>query len=177
MRLFASMCPCPQVGFLLHWESLLSTHGDELGMLDDFIVAVRDINNLKFRVRRGGGGSGASDKLLCPHSCLWQRPTRTTPWSRGRATLWWWRCLCRRHSSVSCPRRCRVGRRSACVPCSSPRESTSSSPWQTREAPPFFSLSLPSSLSLPTLPLSPSSTAGLVTTLCKTRSTHAVCSS
>ena len=38
------------MGFLLHWESLLSTHGDELGMLEDFIVAVRDINQLTFKV-------------------------------------------------------------------------------------------------------------------------------
>ena len=39
-----------QVGFLLHWESLLSTHGDEQGMLEDFIVAIADINQLTFKV-------------------------------------------------------------------------------------------------------------------------------
>jgi len=39
-----------EVGFLMHWESLLSTLGDELGMLEDFIVAIHDINNVKFKV-------------------------------------------------------------------------------------------------------------------------------
>ena len=39
-----------QVGFLLHWESLLSTHGDEQGMLEDFIVAIADLNHLTFKV-------------------------------------------------------------------------------------------------------------------------------
>ncbi|CAI8032215.1 Type II inositol 3,4-bisphosphate 4-phosphatase [Geodia barretti] len=39
-----------KVGFLLHWESLLSTHGDEQGMLEDFIVAIADINQLTFKV-------------------------------------------------------------------------------------------------------------------------------
>ena len=39
-----------EVGFLAHWESLLSTHGDEIGMLEDFIVAIHDLNNLKFKV-------------------------------------------------------------------------------------------------------------------------------
>ena len=39
-----------ELGFLIHWESLLSTHGDEIGMLEDFIVAVHDLNTLKFRV-------------------------------------------------------------------------------------------------------------------------------
>ena len=46
---YAMMCAL-QVGFLLHWESLLSTHGDEQGMLEDFIVAVGDINQLTFKV-------------------------------------------------------------------------------------------------------------------------------
>ena len=39
-----------EVGFLVHWESLLSTHGDEIGMLEDFIVAIHDLNNMKFKV-------------------------------------------------------------------------------------------------------------------------------
>ena len=39
-----------EIGFLVHWESLLSTHGDENGMLEDFIVAIHDINTLKFKV-------------------------------------------------------------------------------------------------------------------------------
>ena len=46
---YVMMCGL-QVGFLLHWESLLSTHGDEQGMLEDFIVAVGDINQLTFKV-------------------------------------------------------------------------------------------------------------------------------
>ncbi len=39
-----------EIGFLVHWESLLSTHSDETGMLEDFIVAIHDINTLKFKV-------------------------------------------------------------------------------------------------------------------------------
>ena len=39
-----------ELGFLIHWESLLSTHGDENGMLEDFIVAIYDLNQLKFKV-------------------------------------------------------------------------------------------------------------------------------
>ena len=41
-----------ELGFLIHWESLLSTHGDEMGMLEDFIVAIHDLNQLKFKVSR-----------------------------------------------------------------------------------------------------------------------------
>ncbi|XP_065838124.1 inositol polyphosphate-4-phosphatase type I A-like isoform X2 [Oscarella lobularis] len=33
-----------QIGFLAHWESLLSTHGDEMGMLEDFCVAIEELN-------------------------------------------------------------------------------------------------------------------------------------
>ena len=49
-----------EVGFLVHWESLLSTIGDEAGMLEDFIVAIHDANNLLFKVggREGGGKGG-----------------------------------------------------------------------------------------------------------------------
>lgn len=39
-----------EVGFLVHWESLLSTIGDETGMLDDFFIAIHDANNLLFKV-------------------------------------------------------------------------------------------------------------------------------
>lgn len=39
-----------EVGFLVHWESLLSTLGDEAGMLEDFIIAIHDANNLLFKV-------------------------------------------------------------------------------------------------------------------------------
>ena len=60
-----------EVGFLVHWESLLSTIGDEAGMLDDFMTAIYDANNMHFQVRKkechnskdgrgedGGGGRG-----------------------------------------------------------------------------------------------------------------------
>ena len=40
-----------EIGFLIHWESLLSTQGDEMGMLEDFITAIHDLNSLKFKVR------------------------------------------------------------------------------------------------------------------------------
>ena len=39
-----------EVGFLVHWESLLSTYGDEIGMLEDFIIAIHDLNHLRFKV-------------------------------------------------------------------------------------------------------------------------------
>lgn len=45
-----------EVGFLVHWESLLSTIGDEAGMLEDFIIAIHDANNLFFKVCGGRGG-------------------------------------------------------------------------------------------------------------------------
>jgi inositol polyphosphate-4-phosphatase len=38
-----------ELGFLIHWESLLSTQGDEIGMLEDFIVGIHDLNALKFK--------------------------------------------------------------------------------------------------------------------------------
>ena len=38
------------IGFLIYWESLLSTQGDEIGMLEDFIVAIHDVNTLQFKV-------------------------------------------------------------------------------------------------------------------------------
>ena len=47
-----------EVGFLVHWESLLSTIGDEAGMLEDFIIAIHDANHLHFQVSRGGVGGG-----------------------------------------------------------------------------------------------------------------------
>ena len=39
-----------EVGLLCHWESLLSTMGGEMGMLEDFMVAVHDLNNVKLKV-------------------------------------------------------------------------------------------------------------------------------
>ena len=38
------------IGFLIYWESLLSTQGDEIGMLEDFIVAIHDVNTLQFKL-------------------------------------------------------------------------------------------------------------------------------
>lgn len=38
------------IGFLLHWESLLSTHGDEIGMLEDFIVVMQNMNSLSIKI-------------------------------------------------------------------------------------------------------------------------------
>ena len=52
-----------ELGFLIHWESLLSTHGDENGMLEDFIVAIYDLNQLKFKV------SSKSSSVQC--SLFW----------------------------------------------------------------------------------------------------------
>jgi len=42
-----------EVGFLVQWESLLSTIGDEAGMLEDFMTAIYDANNLHFQVGKG----------------------------------------------------------------------------------------------------------------------------
>ncbi|XP_065177495.1 inositol polyphosphate-4-phosphatase type I A-like [Sycon ciliatum] len=38
------------VGFLAHFESLLSTHGDEMGMIEDMWFAVRQLNNVKLHI-------------------------------------------------------------------------------------------------------------------------------
>lgn len=38
------------IGFLLHWESLLSTHGDEIGMLEDFVVVMQNMNMLSIKI-------------------------------------------------------------------------------------------------------------------------------
>ena len=47
-----------EIGFLCHWESLLSTIGSEYGMLEDFIVAIHDLNNMKLKVRLVAVGDG-----------------------------------------------------------------------------------------------------------------------
>ena len=38
------------IGFLLHWESLLSTHGDEIGMLEDFVVVMQNLNMVSIKI-------------------------------------------------------------------------------------------------------------------------------
>ena len=38
------------IGFLVHWESLLSTYGDEIGMLEDFIVVMQNMNMLSIKI-------------------------------------------------------------------------------------------------------------------------------
>ena len=43
------------VGYLFQVESLVSTHGDEQGMLDDFIEAMKELNNVAFRLQQLGG--------------------------------------------------------------------------------------------------------------------------
>lgn len=39
-----------EIGFLVQFESLLSTRGKELAMLGDFDVAVRALRNFRFRI-------------------------------------------------------------------------------------------------------------------------------
>lgn len=43
------------VGYLFQVESLVSTHGPEQGMLDDFIEAMKELNNFSFRLSEFGG--------------------------------------------------------------------------------------------------------------------------
>ena len=60
-----------EVGFLCHWESLLSTSGSEMGMLDDFIVAIHDLNHLKLKVYWGKRGEGKGWKECATvHVCM-----------------------------------------------------------------------------------------------------------
>jgi hypothetical protein len=63
------------VGYLFQVESLVSTHGDEQGMLDDFIEAMKELRKFSFRLSELGGQQVASD--------LWKKRENLTQ-IRGR---------------------------------------------------------------------------------------------
>ena len=41
-----------RVGVLMQFEGLLSCHGDEMGMLEDFAVGVEDLFHLNFKLEQ-----------------------------------------------------------------------------------------------------------------------------
>jgi hypothetical protein len=49
------------VGYLFQVESLVSTHGDEQGMLDDFIEAMKELRTFSFRLSELGGTTMDTD--------------------------------------------------------------------------------------------------------------------
>lgn len=49
-----------QIGVLMEFEGLLSCHGDEMGMLEDFMIGVDDLRNVCFRIEE----SIKSDEIL-----------------------------------------------------------------------------------------------------------------
>ena len=63
------------VGYLFQVESLVSTHGDEQGMLDDFIEAMKELGKFTFRLSELGGRNVESD--------LWKKRENLTQ-IRGR---------------------------------------------------------------------------------------------
>ena len=44
-----------QLGILMEFESLLSCHSDELGMIEDMVVGVQDLSHVVFRIEQGSG--------------------------------------------------------------------------------------------------------------------------
>jgi hypothetical protein len=40
-----------KIGVLLHFESLLSCHSDEMGMLEDFAVGAHDLEQVTFVIK------------------------------------------------------------------------------------------------------------------------------
>jgi hypothetical protein len=79
-----------EVGFLVHWESLLSTIGDEAGMLEDFITAIHDANNIVFKV-----SESTYLEVCCSvgHSvsgvCFWKLVDTCKDKPRPQALLFW----------------------------------------------------------------------------------------
>jgi len=49
------------IGMLLQFESLISCHGDELGMLEDMDVAMRDLASVRFTVSSRTDGTNTTD--------------------------------------------------------------------------------------------------------------------
>ncbi|XP_071951423.1 inositol polyphosphate-4-phosphatase type I A-like isoform X2 [Antedon mediterranea] len=46
------------IGMIVHFESLLSTYGEEMGMLEDMTVAINDLNKVTFHVREMSNPEG-----------------------------------------------------------------------------------------------------------------------
>jgi len=41
-----------QIGILMEFESLISCYGDEMGMLEDMDVAIKDLANVSYRIEK-----------------------------------------------------------------------------------------------------------------------------
>ncbi|XP_064636347.1 inositol polyphosphate-4-phosphatase type I A-like isoform X2 [Lineus longissimus] len=61
-----------RIGIIASFEGLLSCHGDEMGMLEDMVIAVNDLNNVKFRIVH----SAETEKILPRIVVDSHRPTR-----------------------------------------------------------------------------------------------------